>query len=181
MAKQVRDVYGNALFEVAIEENRVDGYLSEAQGIITAIDGNPELIQMMTHPQISEEEKASVLESIFRGRVSEEIYALMDMILRKGHFSEVRDVFSEFIDRVKEYRRIGVVYVSTPMELPASQRKALESRILETTDYVSLELHYDIKPQLIGGMVVRIGDRVVDSSVRTKLDSLTHELMSMKL
>ena len=163
MAKQVRDVYGNALFEVALEENRVDGYLSEAQGIITAIDENPDLIQMMTHPQISEEEKASVLESIFRGRVSEEIYALLDMILRKGHFSDVKDVFSDFVDRVKEYRRIGVVYVSTPMELPAAQRSALEDKLLETTDYVTLEPHYDVDPALIGGMVIRIGDRVVVS------------------
>lgn len=178
MAKQVKDVYGNALFEVAEEENRIDEYLKEAVCIVTALDENPDLIRMMTHPQISEEEKASVLETIFRGKVSEEIYALLEMILQKGHFADTRDVFVEFVDRVKAYRKIGVVYVSTPLALGLAQKKAVEDKVLATTDFVSLEMHFDVKPELIGGMVIRIGDRVVDSSVRTKLDKLSHELAS---
>ena len=71
-----------------------------------------------------------------------------------------------------------MVYVSTPMELPAKQKKEVEERLLSTTDFVSLEMHFGIEPGLIGGMVIRIGDRVVDSSVRTKLEKLSHELSS---
>ena len=176
MAKQVKDVYGNALYEVAEEENRFDDYLAEAESIVAALEENPELIRVMTHPQISEEEKTGVLKAVFKGRVSDEIYGLLEMLLEKGHFADTADVFSEFIDRVKAYRKIGVVYVSTPMELPARQKKEVEERLLSTTDFVSLEMHFGIEPGLIGGMVIRIGDRVVDSSVRTKLEKLSHEL-----
>lgn len=176
MAKQVKDVYGNALFEVAEEENRIDDYLAEAECIMTALEENPELVRMMTHPEISEEEKDGVLKTIFKGRVSDEIYGLLEMLLEKGHFANVEDVFAEFIDRVKAYRKIGVVFVSTPMELPERQKKEVEERLLSTTDFVSLEMHFGIEPGLIGGMVIRIGDRVVDSSVRTKLEKLSHEL-----
>ena len=176
MAKQVKDVYGNALFEVAEEENRIDEFLSEAVAVMKAMDENTELSIMMTHPQISDEEKKTVLESIFKGRVSDELYALMDMLREKGHFGELDRVLQRFEELVKEYRHIGVVYVETPMELPDAQKKAVEKKILETTDYVSLEMHFAIDPSLIGGMVVRIGDRVVDSSVRSRLDSLVHVL-----
>ena len=100
----------------------------------------------------------------------------MDMLREKGHFADLKDVLVQFTDRVKEYRHIGVVYVSTPMELPVSQKQAVEKKILDTTDFVSLEMHFRIEPELIGGMVIRIGDRVVDSSVRSRLDSLVHTL-----
>ena len=52
------------------------------------------------------------------------------------------------------------------------RRQRVEKRLLETTKYVKFEMHYDVDSELIGGMVIRIGDRVVDSSVRTKLYDL---------
>jgi F-type H+-transporting ATPase subunit delta len=178
MAKQVEDVYGNALFELAVEEKREDEFLEEAKVILTAFEENPELIAMMTHPQIGEEEKLSVLETIFKGRISDEIYGLIVMIAEKGHFADAPRVFSHFIDRIKEYRNIGVAYVQTAMELDASHKKAVEEKLLETTDYVSLEIHYSVDSSLIGGMTIRIGDRVVDSSIRTKLERLSQQLTS---
>ena len=58
----------------------------------------------------------------------------------------------------------------------------MEKRLLETTKYVRhFEMHYDVDSELIGGMVIRIGDRVVDSSVRTKLYDLTRELSKIQL
>ena len=176
MAKQVRDVYGNALFELAIEENRIDEFMSETAAVLEALSDNPELYGMMMHPQIGEEEKVEVLAGIFKGRVSDELYSLLGMLLEKGHFADTGDVLETFADRVREYRKIGVVYVTTPMELALAQRKAVEERLLDITDFVSLEMNFSIDESLIGGMIIRIGDRVVDSSIKTKLDKLSHEL-----
>ena len=66
-------------------------------------------------------------------------------------------------------------------ELSDAQKAAVEKRLLETTKYVKFEMHYDVDSELIGGMVIRIGDRVVDSSVRTKLYDLTRELSKIQL
>ena len=57
----------------------------------------------------------------------------------------------------------------------------VEARLLETTKYVAFEMHYDVDTALIGGMVIRIGDRVVDSSVKTKLYELSRELYNIPL
>ena len=90
-------------------------------------------------------------------------------------------VFTYFIDEVKEYKNIGTAYVTSAMELSDVQKAAVEKRLLETTKYVKFEMHYDVDSELIGGMVIRIGDRVVDSSVRTKLYDLTRELSKIQL
>ena len=57
----------------------------------------------------------------------------------------------------------------------------MEKRLLETTRYVAFEMNYQVDADLIGGMVIRIGDRVVDSSVRTKLDRMARELSKIQL
>ena len=176
MAKQVETVYGDALFELAIEENRVDVFYDEVRFLIQVLDENRDFMAMMTHPQIPQDEKLQTVDTIFKGKISDEIIGLMRMIVEKGHFSEIKSVLSYFVDRVKEYKNIGVAHVSTPMELTEDQKDRIEKRLLETTDYKSFEMDYKVDEELIGGIVIRIGDRVVDSSIRTKLYNLSREL-----
>ena len=91
------------------------------------------------------------------------------------------DIFSYFVERVKETKKIGVACVTTAIELTASQKSAVESKLLETTAYKSMEMHYAVDQSIIGGMIIRINDRVVDSSVRTKLDGLKKQLLQIQL
>ncbi len=181
MAKLVSKVYGDALFELAVEENSVDKLFEDAQGVIQVLDATPEFSQMMNHPKISKEKKLEIIEVSFKGNVSDALIALLLKLEEKGHAKDMKKVLTYFIDRVYEYKKIGRAKVSTPMELSESQKRNLVDRLLATTSYVSFEVEYEIDPTLIGGMVIRINDRVVDSSIKTKLSSLTKELSNIQL
>lgn len=181
MAKLVSKTYGDALFETAVESNRLDDFSEEAKGILTVLRENRELSRLMNHPQIVKEEKIHLIENIFKGKVMDEMVGLMVIIVEKGHFVQLESVFEYFIDRVKEHKSIGTAYVTSAMELSEQQKQSVEKRLLETTEYVAFEMHYDVDAALIGGMVIRIGDRVVDSSIRTKLYGLSRELYNIPL
>jgi F-type H+-transporting ATPase subunit delta len=181
MAKLVSKTYGDALFELAVEEESLDSMMEEVRAVAQALQENKDLNTLMNHPKIDKEKKIQLIEDIFSGHVSGELVGLMRMIVEKDHYKELPDVFTYFIDRVKEYRNIGTAYVTSAMELTAAQKKAVEKRLLATTKYVQFEMHYDVDAGLIGGMVIRIGDRVVDSSIRSKLYSLTRELSQIQL
>ena len=105
----------------------------------------------------------------------------MRMIVEKDHFAQIGKVLAYFDDQVKEYKSIGTAYVTTAMELSDAQKAAVVKRLLETTKYVTFEMHYEVYSAIIGGMMIRIGDRVVDSTVRTKLYDLTRELSEIQL
>lgn len=90
-------------------------------------------------------------------------------------------IFQYFIDKVKEVSGIGVAYVTTPTELSDAQKESVKARLLATTSYQTMEMNYQTDASLIGGMVIRIGDRVVDSSIRTKLSDLTKQLLQIQL
>ena len=62
-----------------------------------------------------------------------------------------------------------------------AQKADVEKRLLQTTDYGSFVMNYQVDPELIGGMVIRIKDRVVDSSIKTQISKLTHELSNIQL
>ena len=61
------------------------------------------------------------------------------------------------------------------------QKANVKERLLATTPYEEMEIHYEVEEDLIGGMVIRIGDRVVDSSIRTKLEELKRQLLKVQI
>lgn len=181
MAKLVSKTYGDALFELAIEENRIDELFEEVLGLKTVLNDNPDFSKLMNHPKVDKEEKRAVTESVFKGRVSDEVMGFLEIIITNNRYSEIFEVLDYFIKRVKEYKRIGMAYVTTPMPLDDNQKASVEKKLLETTSYSSMEMNYIIDESLIGGMVIRIGDKVVDSSIKTKLNDLTKELQNIQL
>ena len=181
MAKLVSKTYGDALFELATEESKQDSLFEEALGIKQLLTENEEFVKMMNHPQISREEKEAVIENVFKGRVSDDMAGFLKLLVQNGRFAEVESVIDYFIAKIKEYKKIGVAYVATPLALSDKQKDEVEKKLLETTDYESMEMNYCIDESLIGGMTIRVGDRVIDSSVKSKLDKLTKELRQVKL
>lgn len=181
MAKLVSKVYGDALFELATSEDRVDELMPQVREVAEALAQDDELLRLLNHPKIVKEEKVKVIESIFRGRVADELTGLLTLLVEKGHANEIPAVLSYFLDQVREYRNIGTAQVTSAAELSEDQKAAVRKRLLETTDYVEFEIDYSVDPSLIGGMKIRIKDRVVDSSIKNKLYELRKELSQIQV
>jgi len=181
MAKLVSKTYGDALFELAVESESVDEMLAEVNGVTGIMKENIELSKLMNHPKIVKEEKIKILENVFKNRISMELLGLMRMIVSKNHYTDMGSVFTYFIEQVKEYKNIGTAHVTSALPLNAVQEEQIKKKLLDTTKYVEFEVTYEVDSSLIGGMVIRIGDRVVDSSIKTKLYDLSRELSKIQL
>ena len=144
MAKRVSSIYGNALFELAVEEKKVDALLSEVQTLQQILLENADLLSLLNHPEVSKIEKLDLLKNIFSGRASDEVLGFLSIIVEK--------------DRQKD--------------IP---------KIFETTKYTSFEVDYQIDPALLGGLIIRIEDRVLDSSLKTQIEKLSKGLSKLSL
>ena len=181
MAKLIEGSYGDALFELALEKNNLDATAEQVDMLAQAFAENPELLKLLTHPKISKEEKVSVIENIFKGRFSDDIVGFLVIITEKDRGAEIEGILNYFKAKVREYKKIGVARVTSATELSAQQKARVEEKLLQQTSYESFEVDYSVDASLIGGMVIRIGDRVVDSSIRTKLDTMTKNLRKVSL
>ena len=181
MAKIISKAYGEALFELALERNELDSMAEQVNVLANAFAENPELVKLISHPKISKEEKINVIETIFKGRMSDDIVGFLVIIVEKDRGSEIEDILKLFQAKVREYKKIGVALVTSAIELSTEQKQKVEQKLLQQTAYENFEVEYKVDASLIGGMIIRIGDRVVDSSIRSKLDNLTKELRKVSL
>ena len=178
MAKLVAGTYGEALFSLACEENKVDSLYDEVLALEDILEQNPDLTALMNHPKVTKEEKQKVIKEVFEGRASGELTGFLNLLLQKDRYSELPAILNFFESRVKEHKGIGVAYVTSAVELSAARKKEIEAKLLSTTSYRSMEMNFTVDESLIGGLVIRIGDRVVDSSIKTKLEGLKRELIA---
>jgi F-type H+-transporting ATPase subunit delta len=181
MAKLVAKTYGDALFELALEESKVDMLVEETQAVLQILEENVELRKLMNHPKITKEEKINVIEGIFKGRVSDEITGFLRIILTKDRYGEIAKIFEYFIGKVKEYKNIGTAFVTTAVELKETQKEELLAKLLKITKYEQIEMEYSIDKAIIGGMIIRIGDRVIDSSIKTKIYEMSKTLAKIQV
>ncbi len=181
MAKLISKTYGDALFELAVEEDKVDALLEEIGQLQQVLSENEEFGRLMNHPKIIKEEKIQVAKNVFGGRLSDELLGFLIIIISKDRYRDIDAILDYFIAEVKQYKGIGVATVTTAVPLREEQCRKIERRLLDTTSYTKMEMNYLLDKSLIGGMVIRIGDRVVDSSISTKLNELQKELLKVQL
>ena len=181
MAKLIETTYGDALFELAVQESKIDALYDEAFAVIKAFNDNPELGKLLGSPKVEKEEKVSVIENIFSQFVSKEMTGLLVIMVSKDRQGGIVDTIEYFLDRVLEYKKIGVAYVCTAKPLTDSQKEKVVAKLLETTEYEDFKMNYSVDESLIGGMVIRIKDRVVDSSIKHKIEELAKDLKKVQL
>ena len=181
MAKLVSSTYGDALFELALEENKLDRIHEEIMAVRQAFLANGELNRLLRHPKVIKEEKLAFLDQVFSGRISEEVLGFLRIVVQKDRQQDFLSIFDYFLHKVKEYRGIGTAYVTSALPLSDRQKQAVEKKLLETTHYDSFEMHYEVRPGILGGLVIRIGGRVVDSSLKTQIDRLSRQLSQVRL
>lgn len=186
MAKLVSKTYGEALFEIA-SENKADGtdratqLMEELKELQLILEQNPEYDKLMQHPGIPKQEKIQVMKEVFKGRLDNELVGFLEILIQKERYAELPAIIEYFTAKVKEVKRIGVAYVTSAVPLSDLQKKQVEERLLQTTSYVKMEMNYGVDESLIGGMVIRINDRVVDSSIKNKLNDMTRQLLKIQL
>ncbi|MFR5323406.1 MAG: ATP synthase F1 subunit delta [Eubacterium sp.] len=181
MAKVISKVYGDALFSLALENDKLDTIWEEVRMIRQILSENPTFVKTICHPEITKQDQIKLLDDAFKGKVSDEVMGFFHVLADKKRLKEL-DAVLEYFDRsAKEYKKIGVVYVTVPMELTKAQQDKIRERILEVSSYETLEMHVETDASLLGGMVIRIGDEILDNSIRSKMEHMARKINQIKL
>lgn len=181
MAKLVSKVYGDALFSAALEENKLGEVWEEVRQISSILEENKAFVDMMNHPEMTREKELALMDEIFQGKVSDIMMGFLHILVKKGRFGQIDSVLQYFDKKAKEYKKIGVVFVTTPTPLTDAQKEKIEKRLSETSNYESLEMNYAEDASLLGGIRIRIDDRVVDNTIQTKLEEMTRKLSKVRV
>ena len=169
------------MFSLALENDKLDTIWEEVRMTRQILSENPTFVKTICHPEITKQDQIKLLDDAFKGKVSDEVMGFFHVLADKKRLKEL-DAVLEYFDRsAKEYKKIGVVYVTVPMELTTAQQDKIRERILEVSSYETLEMHVETDASLLGGMVIRIGDEILDNSIRSKMEHMARKINQIKL
>lgn len=172
MAKLVSKVYGDAYVSVVSEKNNLIDALEEIKSVKNILLENVEIIELLDSPKMDDEEKIDFVKGIFENHISVDSMGFLLTIIEKKRQAELLPILDYVIDCVKELLLIGKATVTTALPLDDSKKERIVDELLKSSHYKSLEAEYVVDESIIGGIVIRIGDRVVDSSVKTRIDKM---------
>ncbi len=173
MAKLISKTYGDALFDVALEDGTMDALTEEVQTLSKVFKENEELSRFISHPKVSKTDKIQMIEHVFKGRFSDTLVGFLVLIIDKGRYQEIFSIMEYYMDRVREHKKIGVVWVTSALTLSKKQQEKIKQSLLATTQYNKLQIQYTVDKTILGGLIIRIKDRVVDNSIRSQIKAMT--------
>jgi F-type H+-transporting ATPase subunit delta len=176
----VRDIYCEVLFELAEESARIDTVMSDLSDVAAVLAGEPEFVRLLTSPAVTGPQKAEIVRRVFDGRVNELTLDFVCVLARRNRFrllGLITDRYERLVDRHYGRKLVEVTLAATPSD---SRIEKLNADIAEAVkSNVKLDIH--IVPEIIGGIVIRTEDRIVDNSIRTALATAAQQVCKMEL
>lgn len=168
--------YADAAFELAREADALDAWERDLTTLVEALD-NDELREVVEHPAIAYAEKEKVLHRAVPN-VGDQPMQLVLLMVRRGRPGAIRPMLERFRELLRRERGITLAEVRTALPLDDGERRAIAERLQKLTGN-QVEMHETVDEGLIGGIAVRIGDRLWDASVRGRLERLRARLTAV--
>jgi F-type H+-transporting ATPase subunit delta len=168
--------YAQALFSVAEAEEALDEVEDELFRFARTLEREADLRAALTDLHLPAERKRAVLEEVLGGRANPHTINLLAFVVESGRAREVEAIVDELAQLAAERRESVVAEVRTAVPLDATRRNKL-ARALERATGKKIEMKVVVDPSIVGGVVARVGDQVIDGSVRRRLE-LARERLS---
>jgi len=166
--------YAEALYQIAVSEKAVEAFGSSLEGLHRAF--TTDVLRALRNPGIPLRERRAAVDAATAGE-PKSIRSLLDLLLERERIALFPQIAIAYADLVERYAGIVKGRITTATELVAGEREALVRR-LERSSGKRIRATFAVDASLIGGAKVQVGDRLIDSSLKARLDELRRELAS---
>ena len=165
--------YANALFELALDNKAVDSLKEDLDQFDALVAGSPDLDRLVRSPAFGADEQLKALSAVLAKAGIKGLAAnFLKVITANRRLFAVRDMIRAFRALVARHKGEVTAQVAVAERLSDNSLDALKSALKSVTGGKEIDLDVKIDPTIIGGLIVKVGSRMVDTSLRTKLNSI---------
>jgi F-type H+-transporting ATPase subunit delta len=169
--------YAKAFFEVAAEKGQLDTIEKELQGIQQVMVDNPVFLQLLHHPQIDKKVKKKEINTIFKGQISDITLDFINLLIDGDRGDILPSVTTQFVELANLERGIADALVTSVKPLTEAEIESIGTKFSEVVNK-KIRIQNVVDPSIIGGIIVKIGDRLYDGSVIGKLNRFKQSVLS---
>ena len=178
MAKLVANRYASALFEVGIEENKIELFAEELKNIVAMFKENEDFFKLLKSPLISKKEKKEIVETVYKAAVCPEVLNFVKILIDKDRLSVIEEMSIEYKNLLNERNNILDVVAISAVALSEKQMLDLKNNLSKVTNK-NIEITNEIDENVMGGMLIRLGYEEIDGTVKMRLEELKKELFQI--
>ncbi len=165
--------YINALFELCSEKKIIDEVVSDFNNLKEHFLSNPEFSQLISSPTIGKVKQTKlIVEILKKAKANKVTINFCGVLSKNGRVSLLNKIVTEFLREVSRRNGELNVEVVSPYELDQSKKSIIEKQISKNTGREKILLRTNVDKSLIGGLVIKIGSKMIDNSIKTKLKNL---------
>ena len=163
--------YALALYEACVEAGNVEIVLQQLKEIVNEIDSNKDFLKIIKNPQISKLNKKRIFKELFESSIEQELLNFLLLTIDKERILYLREKYDQFRQIYLEANNIITAEVRSAIPLSNIERENLKM-VLEKKYDKTIMLKQKIDKSLIGGVIIRIGDEIIDGSIKNKLSEI---------
>ncbi len=175
----VKNEYGSALFILAKEESDIDNIKNDIETAFAAIKGNPDYVKLLDTPAVSKAERLRLIDEAFSS-VHYSVKNLLKILCEKHAVYSFGSVKAEYDRLYDEFYGIERVEAITAIALSDSQSAALKKKLSDMTGK-KIILKNSVKPDILGGVILRYSGTQLDGSVKSRLNAFAAGLQNLNL
>ena len=164
--------YATALFELADDQSRLDEVAADLTRLVSSIDESQDLQRLVRSPILNRKDQGKAMTSVLEAmEVGDLTKNLVGLIAQNRRLFALTDMVKGFVDELARRRGEVTAEVTAARSLSESQVAALQESLQRSLGG-KVSISHEVDPTLIGGMVVKVGSRMVDTSLRTQLNKI---------
>jgi F-type H+-transporting ATPase subunit delta len=176
ISERIARRYAKALLAIGREDGQADTYKEELGGFVNLLEEQKELEQVISNPLYDAESRKKVVQAVVkRSELSQVMASFLFLLFDKGRIQYLRDIYAFYEKLTDELANIVRTDLVSAVELPEESIARIQAALSEKTGKI-VKMDVRVDPALIGGVMTKIGDLVLDGSVRTQLKTLKESL-----
>jgi len=167
--------YAKSLIELAEEQNKLEQITEDIEAFQKALE-NRDFYLLLKSPIVNTDKKKQIFKAIFGGKLDELTMGFINILATKGREAYIPEITDEYMDQYKRIKHISTVKLTTATELDEATVEAIRKQLEESkvTDE-NVEMVTSVDPELIGGFIIEMEDKIYDASVANKLEDLKRD------
>lgn len=172
--------YGTALFEVAQERNEPDRMQQDIQTALQTIKENPDFIKILMLPSVLIDKKKALVKEAFGDNLNKDLMGLLLLTIDKGRQGHIEKILEYAMQAINDEKGILTAHITSAVELTEAEKAEWKAKLSAQTQK-RVELNCKVDSSLIGGVVVRIKDQILDHTIKNELHNLAKKLYTVKI